>query len=76
MSAALSVLAGALLTAGVADVELRVSGLEEMAAAAIPTAIVLVLAAFFCGGWAYSAQRARMRPILSHGYRDHPTHLA
>lgn len=62
MSAALGVLAlvGALLTAGFAGVDLRPGGLEEMAAATIPTAIALVLAAFFCGGWAYSAVRRRV----------------
>jgi hypothetical protein len=69
MSAALGVLAlmGALLTASVAGLDLRLDAgsLEEMAAASISTAIVLVLAAFFCGGWAYGALRERDRRSLS-----------
>ncbi len=59
MSVALSMVAGALFTAGIAGIEFRVSTPEKMAAAVIPAAIALILTAFFCGGWAYSARRAR-----------------
>ncbi len=61
VSVAFGVLTAALLAAGLAGVELRASGSNEIAAAAIPTAIALVLPAFFCGGWAYSAKRSGER---------------
>jgi hypothetical protein len=62
VSAALSVLAfmGGLLISGVAGPDIfEASKLERLAASTVATAIILVFAAFFCGGWAYGALRGR-----------------
>ncbi|HVR31540.1 MAG TPA: hypothetical protein VMS74_02420 [Acidimicrobiia bacterium] len=60
--AALGVLAlfDALLTPGVAGIDtFQASNLERNGASTMATAIGLVFAAFFCGGWVYGALRKR-----------------
>lgn len=58
--AALGVLTsvGALLTSGGIDI-FETGNVERFAASTVATAIGLVFAAFFCGGWAYGALRGR-----------------
>jgi hypothetical protein len=51
---------GALLAPGVAGIDVfEADNLERLAASTVATAVILVLAAFFCGGWAYGALRGR-----------------
>lgn len=60
VAAALGVLAsiGALLSSGVAGIDIFEAGnLERLATSTVVAAIGLVFAAFFCGGWAYGALR-------------------
>jgi hypothetical protein len=68
LSAALGLLAflGAASNAVAASFDLRFDGLAftHMGPAMISTAIVLVVTAFFSGGWAYSALRERDRRSL------------
>lgn len=65
--AALGVLTSvaALLTSGGIDI-FEASNLERFAASTVATAIGLVFAAFFCGGWAYGALRGRRDMEVHH----------
>jgi hypothetical protein len=61
LSAALGLLTlmGAASNAVAASFDLRFDGVAHMGPATISTAILLVVTAFFSGGWAYSALRER-----------------
>lgn len=52
-----------LLTSNAADIDLlEASKFEQLVASTVLTTIVVVFAAFFCGGWVYAALRGRKQP--------------
>lgn len=52
-----------LLTSGDAGLEvLEASKFEQLVTSTVLTTIVVVSAAFFCGGWVYGALRGRRKP--------------